>query len=271
MTKIQYMKSIFWNTFRAVAFYLIMMWWGFQLDQMMSELYVITPFVVFACVSLFLFLFLCRETGCFIFMDKARLKAILRNGELEPTASQIVLRLFAWPFLKRVSMFLGLFVLEFYLRLFTIKLFLITIQASLSFWERITNISEGLLYVLILLTAYVIMELPAWLIFYKLSFKGHSNRSYEYRFGLKLSVLTALIIGLRVLSLSLTADASATVDSIAFIAFAVLSFGLWLLMYRKKCRCGQGGCPICNAVKALFRKKEKQEEPVVEVLPAENE
>ncbi|MBR1945915.1 MAG: hypothetical protein IJ846_06480 [Alphaproteobacteria bacterium] len=270
MTKLHRLKSIFWNTLRVVIFYLIMMWWGFQLDPMMSELFTVTPFIVFACVSLFLFLFLCRETGCFIFMDKGRLKSILRNGETEPTASQIVLRLFSWPFLKRVGMFFGLFVLEFYLRLFAIKLFLITMQHSLFFWEKVTNLSEALLYALILLTAYVTMELPAWLIFYKLSFKGHSNRSYEYRFGLKLSVLTALIIGLRVLSLSLTAEASSAIDLIAFVMFAILSLGAWYLMYRKKCCCREGSCPICKALKRFFKKKEKSEEPVVEVLPSEN-
>lgn len=271
MTKTQRLQTICWNTFRVVIFYLLMMWWGVQLDPMMSELYVITPFIVFASVALFLFLFLCRETGCFVFFPKNRLKAILRDGETEPTASQIVLKLFSWPFLKRVIQFLGLFVLEFYLRLFSIKLFLIFIQHTLSFWEKVTSISEIILYPLFLLTAYVIMELPAWLLFYKLSFKGHSNRSYEYRFGLKLSVLVALMIGLRVFSLSLTAQSSSAIDSLAFILFAGASFGLWFLMYRKICCCATGGCPICKAIKSFFGKKKKTDNPSVEILTKENE
>ena len=271
MTKIQYAKTICWNTLRVAFFYLAMLWWGFQLDPMISKLYTVTPFIVFASVVLFLFLFLCRETGCFIFMDKSRLKAILRNGETEPTASQIALRLFSWPFLKRVSLFFGLFTLEFYLRLLTIRLFLMTIDATLPFWEKITNISEILLYAVMFLTAYVIMELPTWGLFYKLSFKGHANRSQEYRFGLKLSLLVALIIALRLLSLYLTEGSSVAIETMSLALFAVLSFGLWFLMYRKKCCCcTQGGCPICNAIKALFRKKEKQDIPAIEVLPPEN-
>lgn len=271
MTKMHRLRIVCFNILRVIAFYAAMMWWFFQLDPMLSELYVNTPFVVFVCVSLFLMLFLCRETGCLVFMDKSRLKGILRAGEPEPTTSKIVLNLFSWPFLKRICMFLGLFVLEFYLRLFLIKLFLITIQHTLSFWEKVTNFSEGLLYVLFLLTSYVIMELPAWLTFYKLSFKGRSNRSYEYRFGLKLSVLTALIIGLRLAAISLTAEASSAVDVLAFILFAGASFGLWYLMYRKKFCCMAGGCPICNTVKAFFGKKEKTDAPSVEILPKENE
>jgi len=254
MTKMQRLKTVFLNTLCVAVFYLLMMWWGFQLDPMMSELFSVTPFIVFACVALFLFLFLCRETGCFIFMEKSRLKAILRNGETEPTASQFVIRFFSWPFLKRVCMFFILFILEFYLRLLTVKLFLITIQATLPVWEKVTNISEYLLYPLMLLTAYVIMELPAWLLFYKLSFRGHSNRSHEYRFGLKLSFLVALIIALRFLSLYLTADASPALELLAFILFAAASFGLWFLMYRKKCVCARNGCPIYKAAKNLFRK-----------------
>ncbi|MBO4520758.1 MAG: hypothetical protein J5787_06080 [Alphaproteobacteria bacterium] len=269
MTKTQYAKKICWNTLRVAVFYLVMLWWGFQLDPMLSELYKITPFMVFALVSLFLFLFLCRETGCFIFMDKSRLKAILRNGEVEPTASQIVLRLFSWPFLKRISLFFGLFVLEFYLRLFAIKFFLMTIQATLSFWENVANISEGLLYLLMLLTACVMMELPAWALFYKISFKGHSNRSYEYRFGLKLSLLVAVIIGLRLLFLDLTEGAPSVIEGISLVLFALCCFGVWFLMYRKKCCCANG-CPICHAIKGFFRKKETSSEPVVEVLPPEN-
>ena len=256
MTKIQRLKTVCWNTLRVAVFYLLMIWWGFQLDPMMSELFAITPFIVFACVALFLFLFLCRETGCFVFMEKSRLKAILRNGETEPTASQFVIRFFSWPFLKRVCLFFGLFVLEFYLRLLTVKLFLMTIQATIPFWEKVTDVSEYLLYPLILLAAYVIMELPAWLLFYKLSFKGRSNRSYEYRFGLKLSFLVALITGLRFLSLYLTADASSAVELSAFILFAAASLGLWFLMYRKKCVCAQNGCPIYKAAKKLFKKRE---------------
>ena len=271
MTNLQRIKILCRETLRVCVFYLLLLWWGFQLSPMIDELFVKVPFVIFALVMLFLSLFLCRETGCLIFMPKTRLPAILRNGEIEPTASQMFLRLFSWPFLKRICMYLGLFVLEFYMRLFSIKLFLTAIQSSLSFWEKVTELSEGLLYVLIFLAAYVIMELPSWLLFYKLSFKGRSNRSYEYRFGMKLSVLVALIIGLRLLTLSLSANASSSaVDFFADAAFAVLSFGLWFLMYRKKCCCAAGGCPICNAVKGLFRKKQKEEIPV-EILTKENE
>ena len=284
MTKLHKLNILFGNTLRVAVFYLLMIWWGIQLDPMMSELFIVTPFIVFSCVAVFLFLFLCRETGCLLFMDKSRLKAILRNGETEPTASQYVLRLFSFPFLKRITLFFILFVLEFYLRLLTVKLFLTIVQETLSFWESVTNISEGLLYAVMALTAYVVMELPVWLLFYKLSFKGRANRSYEYRFGMKLSFLVSLIVGLRFLSLSLTADASPAVETTAFVLFVVFSFGLWFLMYRGKCcRCMAGGCPICKAVKSLFRRKEKEgkpaqtesepqktEENVVEILSKED-
>ena len=265
MPKIQKLKTVLWNTLRVTAFYLLMLWWGFQLDPMLSELFVITPFVVFASVSLFLFLFLCRETGCFVFMEKNRLKAILRNNEIEPSASQIVLSFFSWPFLKRVCMYLALFVFEFYLRLFAIKLFLIVVQSTLPFWEKVTNVSEWLLYGMMILTAYVIMELPAWIVFYKLSFKGHSNRSYEYRFGMRLSLLVALLIGLRILTLYLTKDASSGIEFLGFVLFTAAGFGLWYLLYRKKCCCQANGCPICRAFKKLFAKKtiEKPSEDTV--------
>lgn len=266
MTRIQRLRTVCLNTLRVILFYAAMMWWFFQLDPMLSELYVNTPFIVFACVSLFLMVFLCRETGCLLFMDKSRLTGILRAGEIEPSASQIVLKLFSWPFLKRVCMYLGLFILEFYARLFAIKLFLITVQHTLSFWEKITDVSELLLYPLFLLTAYAVMELPAYLVFYKLSFKGRANRSYEYRFGMKLSLFVALIVGLRLLSLSLTANASSAVDFFAVIIFAILGFGLWYLMYRKKCCCAQGGCPIRRFFKSLFPKKEKTDGQPVEIL-----
>ena len=269
MSKIHLLKIFCWNTLRVTLFYLLMLWWGFQLDPMLSELFVITPFIVFAPISLFLFLFLCRETGCFIFMDKSRLKAILKNNEIEPNASQIVLKFFSWPFLKRICMFLGLFVFEFYLRLFAIKLFLIIVQKTLPFWEKTTNVSEVLLYVLMALTAYVIMELPAWFLFYKLSFKGHSNRSYEYRFGLKLSLFVAIIIGLRILSLYLTRDSSPAVELLLFVLSAGIGFGLWYLMYRKKCCCRQNGCPICLALKKLFKKKEQTPDTTVIETTAE--
>ncbi|MBR1778683.1 MAG: hypothetical protein IJ752_08910 [Alphaproteobacteria bacterium] len=271
MTKLQKIRNICWNTLRVVIFYLLFLWWGFQLGPMLDELFISVPFIVFISVTLFLSLFLCRETGCLIFMSKGRLMAILKNGEIEPTASQIILRLFSWPFLKRVCMFLGLFVLEFYLRLFLIKLFLITIQASLSFWEKVTNVSEGLLYPLMLLAAYVIMELPAWLLFYKLSFKGHSNRSYEYRFGMKLSVLVIIVIGLRLLTSFLTAESSSVAGFFAVVLFALCSFGAWYLMYRRKCCCARSGCPICRVIKGLFRKKETSAaDSAIEVLPPEN-
>lgn len=260
MTKMHRLSIFFGNTLRVALFCLLMIWWGIQLDPMMSELYLVTPFIVFSCVAVFLFLFLCRETGCLLFLEKGRLKAILRNDEPDPTASQIVLRLFSNPFLKRVTMYFVLFVAEFYLRLLCINPFLKFVQGTLPFWERITSVSENLLYVLMFAGAYVIMELPAWVLFYKLSFKGRSDRSYEYRFGMKLSFLVSLIAGLYILSISLTADAPEAVENAAFVLFVVLSFGVWHLMYRKKCCCGKaGGCRIRNAVRSLFRKRETPE------------
>lgn len=259
------------NTLLVVLFYTIMLWWGFQLEPLFGELYEVTPFIVFLSVSFFMMLFLCRETGCFVFLDKGRLKAILRNGETEPTASQIVLRLFSFPFLKRVALFFSLFVFEFYFRLLLIKLFLITVQATLGFWEKIASVSDVLVYGLMALAAYAIMELPAWALFYKVSFKGRSNRSYEYRFGIKLSVLTALILTMRFVQMALTAETSALQEALSWILLAGASFGLWYLMYRKKCCCA-GGCPICNVVKGLFKRKKKSEEtPVIESVSEEKE
>ena len=249
MTKIQRFNFVCRSILQIVFFYILMFWWFYQLDLLVLELYVNTPFILFACTVFFLFLFLCRTMGCLVFMPKNKLKAILRDGQISPTASQIVIRLFSWPFIKRISLFFLLFAAEFIFRLIFILLFLKTVSLTIPFWAWLSTVSIILTNTLLIALGYIILELPFFLLFYKLSVKGHSNRSYEYRFGLKLAAFVLMLLGLHMVLLSLEMRFPFNkVEIVSFGVLAVLGTGLWYLMYRKNwC-----ACPVCSKLKNVF-------------------
>lgn len=255
MAKIQQFNFVCRSILQIAFFYALMLWWGYQVDLLVLELYVNTPFVLFACTVFFLFLFFCRTMGCLVFMPKDKLKAILRDGQISPTASQIVIRFFSWPFIKRAALFFLLFTGEFVLRLAFIPLFLKAVSLTIPLWAGLSSVSIVLTNTLLITTAYVIMELPFYLLFYKLSFKGHANRSHEYRFGMKLSAFVSILLGLRMALLSLeTRFPFERAETVSAAVLAVLGIGLWYLMYRKDWSFCCSGCPVCSKIKSIFGK-----------------
>ncbi len=267
MTKIQRFNFVCRSILQIAFFYLLLLWWGYQLDLVVLELYMNTPFVLFACTVFFLFLFVCRTMGCLVFMPKDKLKAILRDGQISPPVSQIVLKLFSWAFIKRIVLFIFLFGLEFFLRLLSISLYLKAVSASIPFLAWLSSYSIILVNTLLIAGAYVIMELPFYLLFYKFAFKNHHNRSFEYRFGMKLSVFVLILLGIRFLLLPVSFYFSETTgELVCFGVLSLLGIGIWYLMYRKEWSFCCTGCPICAKIKTLFGKgcccrqeKEQQE------------
>lgn len=244
-------------------FYVLMLFWGYLVDPLILELYLNTPFVLFACTSFFLFLFFCRMTACLLFMPKDKLKAVLRDGQDSLTASQTVIRLFSWPFIKRVSLFFLLFVAEFALRLACIPLFLKTVGLTVPLWARLSSVSATLTDALLFAVGYIVLELPSFLLFYKLSFKGRAGRSAEYRFGMKSAAFVLTLLGLRIALLYLETrypfKHAGIVSSGVPAAFGI---GLWYLMYRKE----RSFRPFCSKIKCFFgkfrrcrQKKEREE------------
>lgn len=274
MTKLGQIKSVCLAVLRVVAFYALMAGLFFLLNPLMIELYISTPFVVFAGCGFFLLLFMTRTAGCLIFMPKNRLKTILHDGELSPTASQIVLRLFSWPFLKRVTMYFILFLAEFCLRVVLINAFLLFINATLAFWANLSMRSVFATNVLLFITAGAVMELPVWAAFYKLSFKGRSNRSREYRFGLKLSAFVVLFLAMHLGLFFKLSPVFPTKggEAFRFLLSAAAGTGLWWLMYR--CKRLHFKCPLCRKaqeekeLRASFHDAEKVAETIIEIEAA---
>ncbi len=255
MTKIQRVNFVCRTILKISFFYFLLLWWGYQLDLLILDLYVKTPFMLFACTVFFLFLFFSRTMGCFVFMPKDKLKAILRDGQISPSANKIVIRLFSWPFIKRTGMYFLLFITELALRLTFIPLFLKTISSTIPLWTWLSSVSVVLTNTLLIAVAYIIMELPFYLLFYRLSFKGYGNRSYEYRFGIKLSVFVFILLGLRLLLMPLLARFSQTTGEILSISLLTGGgIGIWYLMYRKGWSFCCSSCPICSKIKSIFGK-----------------
>lgn len=252
MNNSQKIQFICWSTLKVAAFYLLLILSGKLFDPQLYDLYIHLPHILFVLITFFFVLFLCRVMGCLVFLPKDRLKAILRDGQISPTASQIVLRLFSVPFLKRILTITVLIGAEFYLRFISILLFLIVSKKAAAVLGQIALLSNFLAAALLVLAAYVIMELPFYLLFYKFSFKGHPNRMYEYRFGMKLSFFVFCIYIINRLLMPLAGNVASTAGAVLFfILLAVLSTGLWYLMYRKKWTCFDT-CPICAKVKSVL-------------------
>lgn len=252
MNNRQKIRFICWSALKVAAFYLLLVISGILFDPILYDLYIGLPHILFVLVVFFFVLFLCRIMGCLVFLPKDKLKAILRDGQISPAASQIVLRLFSIPFLKRILTITLLIAAEFYLRFTAVLLFLIASQKAAFLLEKIMQISSFLATALLILTAYIIMELPFYLLFYKFSFKGHPNRMYEYRFGMKLSFFVFCVYIINRILLPVAQYPDPTTGAVLFyILLTAVSIGLWYLMYRAKGTCFSG-CPLCAAVKNAF-------------------
>lgn len=222
-----------------------------------TELYLYMPFVFFAPIAFFFTMFLARETVCLVFMPKPRLKAIIRDGQAEVSASQVVLKVFSWAFLGRIFMYFGLFVLEMICRLVAINLFLLAVNAALPMLEAVSETSDMLLIAILAISAFVMMELPWYALFYRVSFGGRANRRTEYRFGLKAFafMVAALIVQLLLQPLSIRFADSTAAQYLLLALWGALSFGIWVLMYKKPWK--QGNCPLCNRVKSCIERYKK--------------
>lgn len=268
--KLKKIRAVCRGALRVVVFYILTMWGLFQLSPLFGELYFSTPFVLSATVSFFLVLFIVRMAGTLVFMPKPRLTAILREGESSPRFSKIAVRFFSWEFQKRLMLFLSLFVAEFIVRLVLVNLFLLLIEKSVPVWANLSMKSVALTNGLITLAAFAVMELPCFVLFYKLSFKGHANRLREYRFGLKLSFLTLLIVALHYFLLPLAEKTNAVVE---LAVVAVSGVALWILTYRtdflKSLLCRQKRAKEEKDLTRSYRDAAKVAETIIEIEGAE--
>lgn len=262
-------KKICWGVLGVAVFYVLLQALAAVFLPFFMQLYLFIPFVFFAPIAFFFTMFLARETACAVFMPKPRLKAVIRDGQAEVSASQVVLKVFSWAFLKRIAMYFGLFVLELVCRIAAIRLFLMLADVSLSGLAAVADKSEMLLIVLVTLAAFAVMELPWYALFYRVGFGGRANRSSEYRFGLKAFVfmLGVLLIQVLMLPLSMRYESDAAQYGLLAV-LVVLGTGLWALMYKKQWK--KASCPICNRIKSCIEKykkpkgmRDKNEEPQV--------
>ena len=249
---IQNIKKICWGILGIAAFYILFMAVSYPFLPLFADLYIYTPFIFFALITFFFTMFLVRETACLVFMPKPRLKAIIHDGQAEISASQVVLKIFSWTFLKRISMYFGLFVLEIACRIFGIRLFLQCADAALSTLETLAAKSDMLLIAVITVAALILMELPWYFLFYRVSFGNRANRSSEYRFGLRVFafLLGVLVVQFMLQPFSVYYADNAAVQYLLVGLLIVASFGIWWLMYKKRWK--KGACPLCNRVKSCF-------------------
>lgn len=250
-------KKICWAGLGIVALCTVLWAATAPFVPLFAELYLYLPFIFFAPIAFFFTMFLARETACLVFMPKPRLKAVIRDGQTEVSASQVVLKVFSWAYLKRIGLYFGLFILETVCRILSIRLFLTIATMSMGFLAAVSEKSDMLLIVLVVLAAFAVMELPWYFLFYRVAFGGRSNRSSEYRFGLKAFafMVAVLIVQILLQPLSMRFDDDSAVQYLLLCLWAALSFGVWLLMYKKQWK--KGTCPICNRVKSCIEKYRK--------------
>ncbi len=237
------------------AFYFSFVFWDYLFGSWVDQFYLVLPRPLFSLVTLFLIFFLCRISGTLIFMPKPKLKEILYDGNPDPSLSQIVLKAFSTPFLKRVFFFLLAVVLEMLFRMQAILVFLWNTDNPL--WEAFAEVSVGTLVFGWAVAAFLIMELPWFFMFYVLSVPGHPNRLKEYKFGTKLFIFVLLVyIVMRVLGAALPGGTLAY-EALQSVLLVLISFGIWLVMYRPSAiHCGCSSCPLKAAFKKLTGKKE---------------
>lgn len=245
-------KKICWAGLGIVALCTVLWAATTPFVPLFAELYLYLPFIFFAPIAFFFTMFLARETACLVFMPKPRLKAVIRDGQTEVSASQVVLKVFSWAYLKRIGLYFGLFILETVCRLLSIRLFLTIATMSMGFLAAVSEKSDMLLIVLVVLAAFAVMELPWYFLFYRVAFGGRSNRSSEYRFGLRVFafLLGVLVVQFMLQPFSVYYADNAAVQYLLVGLLIVASFGIWWLMYKKRWK--KGACPLCNRVKSCF-------------------
>lgn len=241
------------------AFYFSFVLWDYMFGGWIDDFYLMLPRPLFSLVTLFLIFFLCRVSGTLIFMPKPKLREILCDGNEEPSLSQIVLRAFSVPFLKRISFFVLMVILEMIFRMQAILVFLWNVDNPL--WENFADVSMEALIIGWTVAAFLIMELPWFFMFYVLSVPGHPNRIKEYKFGTKLFVFVLLAyIVMRALGIILPSG-TLVYDALQAVLFVLISFGVWMLMYRPAALGCCSGCPIRAAFKKIIGKKTACEIP----------
>ncbi len=245
-------KKICWAGLGIVALCTVLWAAMTPFVPLFAELYLYLPFIFFAPIAFFFTMFLARETACLVFMPKPRLKAIIRDGQTEVSASQVVLKVFSWAYLKRIGLYFGLFILETVCRILSIRLFLTIATMSMGFLAAVSEKSDMLLIVLVVLAAFAVMELPWYFLFYRVAFGGRSNRSSEYRFGLRVFafLLGVLVVQFMLQPFSVYYADNTAVQYLLVGLLIVASFGIWWLMYKKRWK--KGACPLCNRVKSCF-------------------
>ena len=206
-------------------------------SPLFTELYMLTPFVFFCTAAGFFSLFLIRQAACLAFLPKARLKGILRDGEIAPSPSKYFSRVFGAPFLKRGFLYVFLFSVEALFRLLSIRLYLILTGYAVPFLERLANQSAVLPFLVSLAAGFLIMEFPFYEVFYKHAFANASNRLYEYRFGLKAFLYVLLLYVLSILVTYVyirtgAVDMTSKTGSLAvLITLVPFGYALWAGMY----------------------------------------
>lgn len=237
------------------AFYFSFVFWNYLFGRQVEEFYLALPRPLFSLTTFFLIFFLCRISGTLFFMPKPKLKEILYDGNPEPSLSQLVLKAFSVPFLKRISFFVLMVILEMFFRIQAILVFLWNADNPL--WESFAEVSVGTLVFGWAIAAFLIMELPWFFMFYVLSVPEHPNRIKEYKFGTKLFIFVLLVyIVMRSLGMILPGGTIAY-EALQSALLVLISFGIWLFMYRPAAvHCGCSCCPVKAAFKKLIGKKE---------------
>lgn len=234
MSKVKKIQLVCFNILKIALFCVFMAFWVYQFKTPLSDLSANTPFTFLFYPVFFLFLFFCRTMGCLIFMPKNTLKTIVYQRMLFLAFPQLLNRIFSKDVFKHLLSCLFLFASELLLRLLSILLFLKTITFFTPFLNFTTPLKAVSGNIMLAISAYLIMEFPFYLVFYKFSLKNHSNRLYEYHFGMKLSVFVLLLSVFYFLLTPLIDGFSPVSKEITrFCALTALGGCVWYLAYRK--------------------------------------
>ena len=234
MSKVKKIQLVCFNILKIALFCVFMAFWVYQFKTPLSDLSANTPFTFLFYPVFFLFLFFCRTMGCLVFMPKNTLKTIVYQRMLFLAFPQLLSRIFSKDVFKHLLSCLFLFASELLLRLLSISIFLKIITFSIPFLNFTTPLKVVSGNIMLAISAYLIMEFPFYLVFYKFSLKNHSNRLYEYHFGMKLSVFVLLLSVFYFLLTPLIDGFSPVSKEITrFCALTALGGCVWYLAYRK--------------------------------------
>lgn len=269
---LQKFKTLCLGLAGIAAFYYSFVLWNAIFGDLIYEFFLFLPRPLFSLTTFFLLFFLCRVSGTVIFMPKPKLKAMLVAEDAEPSLSAMVTRAFSLPFVKRVAFFTLITLAEAFLRVQSVFMFLQ--NADNPIWQAAADKSVYALFAGWCVLAFLIMELPWFFMFYKLSVPGHPDRMDEYRFGTKVFAFVLLVYGV----IRAFDAAIPTGDSVLmFITFVILTVSLslmiWVMMFRRPAACGSCGCPVKAAFKKIFcscsRPVETKAEPETDEAKAE--